>query len=444
MDNPTKHVHGDQDKIAHTSDASIITTVAVTISDTKPPLTFESLPNEILSEIFDQLAPELVDVGVGSSLYDPNAPVWVAYCEGRRELLNLRCVSQHIKTLVEPLRFRNVVLSGPRSMAMLLWQLMNNPTLGSRIRQIVSRVDLSSPITAIKCTATWNKVTDRYGNSVRNHSGSAQDSALRRLARWFEENTALRAWDPVFSSTMLFAILSFANRLEGRSLRLPVPTPCQPRLSMWTWLLDEQSRSVERNSDIPHGIVDVHPDWYELAANPCWPPLPLRKVVVEFGYQGSGNNCVVCDILVRNPSIRPHVCDQDEHFVAPSEWSSRLRTLNKNVQVQLTGFIKSRGALRMSQEFYVGNLSVLHVYARPGEDTAKQQLMLSLLEPHLHGLFNDGLTSLLGSTAAPAYSSLTALHLPLRINTDLTRAVYNAMGNLTSPPTASPRCCRAR
>lgn len=157
---------------------------------------FGQLPDEVLTAILELLVPQPVTLqgGTGTSLCNLNTSEWAAFFARRRDLLNLRRVSQRLGTLVEPLLYRNLVIQGPKSVAVLLCGLIRDPSLGPRIRHISSAIALGSPETAVgPYWAAWReqRVASGLGDGdLRARPNLGEDHPLRRVLTWLEESTA--------------------------------------------------------------------------------------------------------------------------------------------------------------------------------------------------------------------------------------------------------------
>jgi hypothetical protein len=278
---PTHPPKRQKDKATDDESADIAggTATALAVIDTRRKPEFSALPNELLAKVLEHLAPEALAVRVGASLWDMSSPAWLTYRAGRSDLLSLRCVSHHLSALVEPLLLRHIVVQGPWSMCLLLYQLFRKPSLGPLIRHIAFTVELEACDVAVKCFAAWISLRGRYLSPENVDSALDREDIRARLLEWLEGDAASRHQDsdPMFPTRSLCAIVCLANRTEVLNLRLQEPTNGQFPSRAWTWFLNEQIPRREDNVDFPHQIMPLYPSWEYLQRNPCWPPPFLRK-----------------------------------------------------------------------------------------------------------------------------------------------------------------------
>lgn len=270
--------------------------------------TLNILSNDVLLIVFEHLVPEPVTVGIRhspgkarTSLWDLTATEWRTYMARRSDLLSLRRVSQRLNSLVNPLLFRHMVLGSPKSMVLVLSQLVQNPSLGPKIRHISSAVDLDEPGMAMCFWMTWQLQGHRSLFGHLNPS-LAHDDPFWKLSNWFNESTN-GSHDPQFPSIVLCTILCFANKLEGLNLRLHEPCPQRPRTTLWSWFLNDDKPWPTTSYSIPQKITTSYPSWEELNNNPCWPPPFLSTVVIECG-KDFGGSFITCHIFQHADSVR--------------------------------------------------------------------------------------------------------------------------------------------
>ncbi|KAK4110864.1 hypothetical protein N656DRAFT_183756 [Canariomyces notabilis] len=289
--------------------------------------TLDVLPDEILTSIFEYLIPQPVALGNGTSLCNRLVWEWTSYCIAKADLVRLCRVSRRIYTIARPLLYRNILITRPYGLCLLLCNLVRNPWLGRHIRHISSAISLEDPDTVSRCGRAWECLSTLFLDHLQLDGDIGQDHSFWKVRSWFKQHAANNVTDPLFPSMVLCAILCLANKIETLYLLLREPSPDFPRSVMWTWFLDDANSSVESHHSIPQGITTStgYPPWEQLNETPCWPPPFLWKVVIEFGDYG-GCNLVTC-YMIRHIDSGIYMHQRDKFCVPGME--DTLTALNQ-------------------------------------------------------------------------------------------------------------------
>lgn len=388
-------------------------------------LDLSTLPNELLANIFEHLAPKPVAVGIGTSLGDMESPEWSTYRARRSDLLRLRGVSRHISALTEPLLFRHILVCGPWSMCLLLCQLFNKPSLGPLIEQISSAVPLQAPEAAWKCTVAWNYLRRLYLRTLKFDPGLGQGHTLPRLYKWFEGQAPRDLNTPAakLPFKVFSAILCLANRVEVLNLQLQQPTDSNPTrpthfwaTSVWAWFLYGNRLSVGRSGDFPLRIMPAYPSVELIQRSPCWPPPFLRKLVVEYGQVGG--NFITCSTTRLADVVIAHSIAQQLNSNAMRK--TLLSLFSTHDPTPVIASLSAEDHLALNH--YLDSISQLEPIKALNLSAYFSRLKAAMSQPHFSSTkaSSKSLAAPQGLTAAKVHDILTTLSSPRwphRLNT---------------------------
>ena len=249
----------------------------------RDPVGLHSLPDKILLQILEHLAPLRPVIQSETSLENRCTPRWHEFFADRRNLHAAALVNKRFYQLAKPLLCRTVFISQPRSLSKLFLQLVATPAERALIRHFICAVPLKDDQTRAETESLWKDVVfaDTY-RAVRRKA----DQPTQHMLLWFHlvgysQRTSL----PSFASVILASLLCVVPRLQSLDVHLgepPLGAGNRSVHTLWRWFLDDIDPWIENDVTLPKTTHSGELSKEQLAVSPCWPPPFLRDVTVEF------------------------------------------------------------------------------------------------------------------------------------------------------------------
>ncbi|KAK1754204.1 hypothetical protein QBC47DRAFT_403589 [Echria macrotheca] len=277
-----------------------MSTISQTLENLSLTSPFERLPDEVLLQIVEYLAPEPVPVNSRNQLRYRTGKRWDGFFTDRTNLHRVCLVNRRLNRIATPLVYRTIFLSRPQSLRRLFLTLLFDPPRASLIRHVNSAVDLETAWSHWSQEAASELPAALESSFLHRQQGGFMALELVAWRSWLQLHVQAGNRDNNLPAIIFCAILSLANRLESLGFLSEGPQPGHRRPDLWNWFLDEHHRFAQWGMSIPPVLENVRGGDFTPDTSlglPRWPPPFLREVALECSFGDRGSIFIDLDIV---------------------------------------------------------------------------------------------------------------------------------------------------